>query len=211
METAITGSARQSNLISPTRRRPFRLLDAMILVAAVAIACGITQGLNYLTGGGFSWTEMWEATRQNRDGLAGVAVIAFYSLILALPFAAMLSLAVIPLRLIGPRPRIFRLARQPGITAMWAAGLGIALSAAQIVIAVSTTRMGIFSYEFVIAAHSCTSYPGLAILGAWALLVLARRWRSEESWVDRMGRVLGFFWILIAIFVPTCFLMMANL
>ncbi len=39
--------------------------------------------------------------------------------------------------------------------------------------------------------------PGIAIAVAvaWSVLVLARRWRPEPTWVDRTGRVLGSFWI----------------
>ncbi len=210
MATVMTGAASESNLRSAMPRRRFQLLDAMILVAAIAFACGITQGLSYVTDGAFSWTEMWEAARQNHDGFAGVVEIGAYSLILALPFAGMLSLAVIPLGLLGPRPRCRRLARQPGITAMWAAGLGIALSAVQIGIAIST-GMRVFAYQPIIAIHSCLSYPGMAVLGTWASLLLARRWRSEKSWVDRMGRVLGFFWLLIGGLVPIIFLLCGGL
>jgi hypothetical protein len=211
MATVMTRTASQSNLRSAMPRRRFQLLDAMILVAAIAFACGITQGLSYATDGAISWTAMWEVARQNHDGLAGVVEIGAYSLILALPFAGMLSLAVIPLRLMGSRPRWRRLARQPGITAMWAAGLGIALSAVQIGIA-AWTGMGEASiYQIVIATHSCISYPGLAVLGAWALLLISKRWRSEMSWVDRMGRVLGFFWILVGVFVPIVVLLCGGL
>jgi hypothetical protein len=42
MGRAVIESARQSNLISPVTHRRFRLLDAMILVAAMAFACGTT-------------------------------------------------------------------------------------------------------------------------------------------------------------------------
>ncbi len=202
METAMSGSARQSNLISPVPRRPFRLVDAMILVAAVGLACGITQGLSYATGGSISWTAILAEMYKLPNGLSKFVEISASLLILALPFAGMLSLAVIAVRMIGPRPRLLRIARQPGITAMWAAGLGIALSAVQIGIAVSIGTGVASGYREIIAIHSCLSYPGMAVLGTWASLLLARRWRSEKSWVDRMGRVLGFFWILVGVFVP---------
>jgi hypothetical protein len=30
---------------------------------------------------------------------------------------------------------------------------------------------------------------------AWALLAITRRWKSEASWIDRLGRMLGVLWI----------------
>jgi hypothetical protein len=213
METAMSGAARQSNLISPVPRRPFRLVDAMILVAAVGLACGITQGLSYSTGGSISWTAVWAEARAAPYGLAKVVEISADLLILTLPFAAMLSLAVIPLWLIGPRLRFGRLAGEPGITAMWAAGFGIALSAAHIGIAALTKmrRPSLELYQIIIVIHSCISYPGIAVLGTWVSSLLARRWRSEKSWVSRMGRVLGFFWVLVGVFVPIVFLLAGGL
>ncbi len=211
MATVMDGAASQSNLRSAMPRRRFQLLDAMILVAAIAFACGITQGLSYATDGAFSWPAIWEAAQSAPDGLAKVVEISAVLLILALPFAGMLSLAVIPVRLMGPRPRCLRLARQPGTTAMWAAGLGIVLSAVQLGIAAWTGLGNLDVYQIMIATHSCISYPGLAVLGAWASLLIARRWRSEKSWVDRMGRVLGFFWILVGVFVPIIILLAGGL
>ncbi len=202
MSAVMGGAASESNLRSQGLPRRFRLLDAMILVAAMGLACGITQSLSYATGGSISWTAILAAIYKMPNGLPKFLEISAGLLILALPFAGMLSLAVIPVRLIGPRPRCARVARQPGITAMWAAGLGIALSAVQIGIAASIGTGFASGYREIIALHSCLSYPGMAVLGTWASLVLARRWRSEKSWVDRMGRVLGFFWILVGVFVP---------
>ena len=33
------------------------------------------------------------------------------------------------------------------------------------------------------------------MLGAWLALLLARRWHPEPSWIDRMGRALGLYWV----------------
>jgi hypothetical protein len=32
---------------------------------------------------------------------------------------------------------------------------------------------------------------GATVALAWALLALSRRWETEPSWVDRMGRLIG--------------------
>ena len=41
--------------------------------------------------------------------------------------------------------------------------------------------------------------PGLTVLGAWMALIVGGRWRSDPSWVDRLGRFLGVFWVLMAV------------
>jgi hypothetical protein len=50
--------------------------------------------------------------------------------------------------------------------------------------------------------HTAIQMPRLAgfvVAGAWIALVLAGRWRAERSWIDRLGRGIGVFWILAAI------------
>ena len=36
---------------------------------------------------------------------------------------------------------------------------------------------------------------GTAIAASWILLLVSGQWRPERSWIDRAGRVLGWFWI----------------
>jgi hypothetical protein len=36
----------------------------------------------------------------------------------------------------------------------------------------------------------------VAILGAWSALAICGRWSPEPSWIDRLGRILGVFWIV---------------
>jgi hypothetical protein len=38
-----------------------------------------------------------------------------------------------------------------------------------------------------------------AVVVAWVILLLSGRWRSEPSWIDRLGRALGVFWIVWAV------------
>ena len=41
------------------------------------------------------------------------------------------------------------------------------------------------------------SEPGLAVASAWLLLAIGKRWQSEPSWIDRLGRFMGFYWIVM--------------
>jgi hypothetical protein len=41
-----------------------------------------------------------------------------------------------------------------------------------------------------------TSYAlGCAVAAGWLILALSRRWRAEPSWLDRLRRGLGVYWI----------------
>ena len=40
---------------------------------------------------------------------------------------------------------------------------------------------------------------GLVVGGAWLALAMAGRWRAERWWVDRFGRLIGWFWIASAV------------
>jgi hypothetical protein len=43
---------------------------------------------------------------------------------------------------------------------------------------------------------------GIGVLVAWLVLVLNNMWRPEPSWVDRLGRAMGAFWVAtIPVFV----------
>lgn len=42
-------------------------------------------------------------------------------------------------------------------------------------------------------------HAGLLVAGSWLVLILTGTWRPERSWLDRAGRVLGWFWILAAL------------
>jgi hypothetical protein len=37
------------------------------------------------------------------------------------------------------------------------------------------------------------------ILCAWDLLVLCGRWKAEQTWIDRWGRLLGVCWVSWAV------------
>jgi hypothetical protein len=39
-------------------------------------------------------------------------------------------------------------------------------------------------------------YVAAAVAGGWFVLLLAGWWRPQPSWIDRLGRVAGFLWII---------------
>jgi hypothetical protein len=41
-----------------------------------------------------------------------------------------------------------------------------------------------------------------AVAGIWSLLICDRRWRPEPTWIDRLGRCLGIYWLAAGLAVP---------
>lgn len=178
----------------PTPLRRFSILDIMILVPAVAAGAwvlrpylpGHAQMLTHLPG---PTSDPWGLMRLHSWARGPGAC-------LVVPLMA----AVIALRLRPPRPRWNRLVGQPGFVACVAAM--VSLLPGIVWVATIWHRPGfqqVFGVEQ--ACAIATMWTDTAVLGAWAALVLSRRWRPEPSWVDRLGRALGFYWILMLFFI----------
>jgi hypothetical protein len=199
-----------------TPRRRFRLIDAMILVAATALGCfitvsivreqclsggwsiGLDEGGDQVSGGGINQAAVEDLLLV---GTLGIAWLSF-------PFFAIWTLAMIPLRFISPRPRLRRMVRQPGAMAMIAAGVGIAIAGihvATIFVALGSGVLG-DSVLIMVVMGGAMSYPGLAVFVTWMTLLAGRRWRAEREWVDRLGRVFGAYWIAEAIALPVSYM-----
>ncbi len=126
---------------------------------------------------------------------------------LTTPLIAGTTLALIPIRLLGPRTRWRRLARQPGLLATGAAGLAMAVVGLPIAIAAAAFGAGwkenlewLFDEENVTLV---TKFGGLAVSESWMTLLVGRRWRAESSWVDRLGRAIGVCWIVAGLAMAT--------
>jgi hypothetical protein len=163
----------------------------MILVAATAIGCGLVQWIGLDAGGSYR--------------AIGLLINISW---LAMPLVASWTLAMIPIRLRGPRPRLRRLARQPGMMASCAAGVAIAfitliVVAVRLVLYVrgNDEQLDLGLMEMLLLVFVPMSI-GSAVTVAWVGLLFGRRWRAEPGWVDRLGRALGIFWIATGLLVP---------
>jgi hypothetical protein len=172
-----------------TPDRSLTLFDTMVLVAATAAGFALCRVcIDY-----FRWVS--EESRvgwwANQTRLASNLVL-------------MWTLAYFPLRLRQPRPPWRRVARQPGMVACCAIVLAVALSALRVLstamepgraTALSGNNLFVMVVSHIVIAHS--------VAAAWMALVLATGWRPERSWIDRMGRALGTFW-LVALAILSC-------
>jgi hypothetical protein len=176
--------------------RRFKVLDAMILVAATAIGLALTQRLSpgtltlsYDPIGPMSarWGSPWTA----RDWALWAVKTSLNRYHYFLPLVATLTLTVLSLRMAPPRPRRARLFRQPGVVACLAAvcGLGLWVPLPAILAMRATRREDPPLALFAIAAAS-------AVGASWLILWMGRRWRAEAGWIDRAGRALGVVWLV---------------
>ena len=120
---------------------------------------------------------------------------------LFMPFVAMVTLALIPIRLIAGWPRFRGLVRESGMVASCAAAVAIVLGGLQTVLkglawGEVSPIPGLLLGEEAVLRVSTTA--GLAVLVSWTTLFVGGQWRAQPMWADRLGRTIGFLWILAA-------------
>jgi hypothetical protein len=108
------------------------------------------------------------------------------------------------IRLTPPRPSWMRLTRQPGAVACMVGSVALILeigTAALFYHFVNTTYTsynGVWSYVLGLdGMRRVASRVSFAVGAAWFLLVIGGRWRAEPSWIDRVGRAVGIFWVAL--------------
>jgi hypothetical protein len=163
--------------------RRFSVLDAMILVAATAVGFG---GIRACSPAFYSYQYTPIPPPPWLNWLA--VVLSNWAFYLS-PLPAAWTFAALVLRLRSPRPPLRRLMRQPGTVASFAATMLILIGVVHYLLDVHnpSSHDGPFQY---------TSFSlGCGVAAAWLILALSMRWRAERSWIDRLGRVLGAYWI----------------
>jgi hypothetical protein len=163
--------------------RPIRrltLADGLILIAAVAAGFGIARiprdayGQTAAPGGDVS--------------LFAIAIRSVY-------WASLLVMvALIPLRLMPPRPPLRLIRRQPGFIACAAVLFGMAHTG--VYFAINRIKQPTFWAN--IDALSLIASPsiGSLLITSWFVLAISGRWRAEPSSIDRSGRLLAIAWIV---------------
>jgi hypothetical protein len=181
--------------VKPPTKRPFRLGDGMVFVAATAVSFaifrqGLSGGLNFTTFGGNA--EQW----------------LFFWMHQVVPFPAMWSLALFAIAAFDRSTGRRRKLRHAGVVACCAAVVALALTTL-----IASAFFGLHALEDNQAipkifshgrnAHAMPPFAnapmeelvGAAVLGAWSVMAISGRWKSQPSWIDRTGRVLGIIWI----------------
>lgn len=175
----------------------FNLLDWMILVAGVALGFWVTPEDMRL-----GIQTAVEVTLRSRS----VPIVASWASGIVIhfgqPIAAVATLTILALSL-RTRTSLRRLTSRPGFVACLAAMIAVGIG--------TSLNLGLRPYNFNTelplgfwvqlsvqrALMLRGGEPGFAVLGAWLILVLSGRWRSQPVVLDGCGRILGAFWIAL--------------
>ena len=170
-------------------RRPFRLPDAIVLIAYLAL--------------GMAAQEAFGRLLASRD--QGVLDARRYALVAA-TWMVIASIALGCLALTGPGPGIRTRARRPGVLAVVMAGLARGYATAHswiqgaglVVIRSRAAADGPFWWVFG-PIYRTAFDAGVAVAAGWLTLGLLGGWRASPDWLDRSGRVLGVGWIALGL------------
>lgn len=101
------------------------------------------------------------------------------------------------------RIRVRRAWRGAGVVACVAAVAGMGLCVLEEASLALQERRGLWgrsSNPFPNAWPNLELRIGLAVLGAWVVLVGSRRWRRSRSWADRIGIAIGSSWLMVVLY-----------
>jgi hypothetical protein len=172
--------------------RKCTVADLVIIIAATAPAFAVLRTL---------WPyapDLYEAYFTFRQSINNLLTQCNYAILATSIVALSLTIASFVLWFRQPRPTIRYLTRRPGMVACTAAVivLVIRLINAGTVAGILLHDGRLDAWEIYVAELSVIpSEMGCGVAGAWAVQLLSGRWRCERNWLDRAGRVLGFFWI----------------
>jgi hypothetical protein len=166
----------------PTSRdRRFTIIDAMILIAAVA------TGMAWRRAAGFP------ASRQ-----LNLAVVERWTE----GTVAFLTLTWIGLRMRRPRPTFRHLIRQPGSAMCFASAAVMLATLFEGLVDIAfrlpnPKRFASTNYYVgtIDRAFPSSPYAGPAALGVLLILLASGRGRRGRGWIERMGQGLGAYWI----------------
>jgi hypothetical protein len=176
----------------PAQFRRFTVLDAIILNMATVVGVGVNWLIFFTL-----FYEKWKPSRVgdlgSYQGVGRYAEWVSVAMVLTMPILAAWTIALVPLGLVPPRPRVDRLACQPGWVASSVFFVALIFNSAMIV---GLVLAGILDVDFWLLIPSLIA---LTILASWLNLILRGRWRPEPTWLDRSGRVLALLWLTLGI------------
>jgi hypothetical protein len=163
-------------------RRRLTLADGLILIAAAAA--------------GFAIGRIPQGVYPGRIPVVnGDEVSLFERAMISTYWASLLvMLALIPLRLMPPRPPFRWIRRQPGFIACLTVAFGIAHMG--VYFAVQRFKQLTPWANIDVLSLIVSPSIGSIIISAWLVLAVSGRWRPEATWIDRAGRLLAIAWIL---------------
>jgi len=174
---------------NPSPRRRFTLFDLVVLGSATGAGFAVFRAL-----------RIDLAMLGRPIGENSLSRIADQALLSIVPFLIAWTLAFPFVRLRGPRPPFWRIARQPGMAGCTAASVGILYELLWLaLIKLKLNVRWAFIPGFLPGSSGFLRLIGdlvsLWVAAAWMVVALGGRWRAEPGWVDRLGRLLCVAWI----------------
>jgi hypothetical protein len=169
----------------PYSPRRFGIIDCMGIVAAAAVAVALSR---------------YHLERIPFATTPGVAIVRVTRSV-----ALSLSWMVVALSSVGPRPARRR-PRPAGVAAcigvLIATGIVFFFWFHAVILSLSTSGWADLPWEFIPQQIVDPIPPAIAVGSVWTVLALDRRWRPESWWLDRLGRIVGAYWLADALGVP---------
>lgn len=191
----------------PKPQRQIRMIDAMALIAVAGVALAMIR--SYLRC--FPVLDSLVSTEPMNVRVIGVRE----GLYACVPPLIVVSAALWPLRVARSGGRFRRIARLPGLTVSYAAWVALAFA---LVRSVFDLRTSLGSTHFpgvgvltpgdalVLRVVATKDMIGSAIALSWLILWLGGGWRVEPTRLDRIGRLLGTFWVVFGVALWTDFI-----
>jgi hypothetical protein len=118
----------------------------------------------------------------------------------SLPCVVMWMLGLLALRSRRPRPNLRRLTLEPGTAACGIAALGMTVAGLLTFLVLTIPGNWRGAPSMLLRLMPLTSYmAAVPVAAAWGLLAASGRWRPEPTWIDRAGRALGAWLILVVL------------
>jgi serine/threonine protein kinase len=118
----------------------------------------------------------------------------------SLPCVVMWMLGLLALRSRRPRPDLRRLALEPGTAACGIAALGMTVAGFLTFLVLTIPGNWRGAPSLLLRLMPLTSYmAAVPVVAAWGLLAATGQWRPEPTWIDRAGRALGAWLILVVL------------
>ncbi|WP_435010182.1 hypothetical protein P12x_001416 [Tundrisphaera lichenicola] len=189
---------------TPIRRNRIALLDLMLMIGAAAIAMGVFRSLTPI----LDWKSPWPNVMASPPGgwtpqRALIRLLEAQVPLLPILCAWTVTLPILRVRHRGRNWR--RLARQPGTSASVAALLGWTWASVEIGV--------MLLYKLIATGHlppdlwlwfqryfaNMLAPIGMSVALVWGFLALIGQWRPVPDVLDRLGRLMGVYWILVGL------------
>jgi hypothetical protein len=192
-------------LISRPRRR-LTMRDMLVLIVATAIGLAWMRAASDYHEHFEVYDDVHDHAGSDSPLFVGALNPIMWCARRAYPLFAMLALGVLFLRFAGPRVRLIRITRQPGTVACAAAVVAVAFQSsiyrlvycAAVLDERKAGRRGVIDFDPLELMLSTSDLACAGVAFTWLLLWISGRWRNESDWIDRLGMVLGFYWLTTA-------------